>query len=749
MKTKLFYLVFLLTVFLGKAQVNISEGFESGALPAGWITSGFQFGNNSALSYTGTGYAVTVSYTGSNTVLKTHNQISDGNAIDVSVMIRKNPGAVTYFGLGYELNNSTNLVMIPGASESLGSDFSPYHSLSGIIPAGTIPAGTTVKFVIFAMGQGGINSDLLFDDFKALQSSSVTSFPMEYTFDNTRENTIGLNPFTILNTSFVNDRNNNAEKAMQIAASSGSTANMTIIPKGNYPRTVSLWYKTASNGGYPGVFSYGTAAANQMFGLYLGPNGNPVFQAHSTDKDFGGTFAANTWHHVAITYDGTFVKMYMNGSLLGSQPFSLNTGNSSVFKIGNASHILMVDDLKIYGTALTAQEIENLYNYNNTTLPVPVISNISTSGVTTNSATVNYSLNAMGNNTTSVVKYGLANNALTNQITGFSATGNTVISDNVQITGLAPNTQYFYQIEATNSHGTASSSVGSFTTNPVAVAGLIAEYNFNNTYNNVNGNSPFASNGGTSFVADRNGNLNSAININNTGTYATIPNLPYGNSSRTIAFWAKANVLNGDYNMTFSYGSIGTGLANGGSFNNGYVEYFGYIDNFYAAVTHTANTWYHFVYTYDGTTAKIYRNGVLAGQSSKNWNTINNNDLFRLGIGVGNEYAFNGAIDDLKIYNYVLSDSEVANLYDNNSTLTVTDFSKTQSAEVYPNPVKDILNIKTSGTVKSVEIFNTSGSKVKEGKSTNIDMKQLPAGMYMVKITDSEGKTTTKKVIKN
>jgi len=429
---------------------------------------------------------------------------------------------------------------------------------------------------------------------------------------------------------------------MAIISNATSEANIASLPTGNNARTVALWFKRTGTGN-SAVFYYGAQPDYQLFGLFVMTNGNLAFLAGGIGDEISlnnAEIVVGTWYHLAVTYDGALVKIYINGNLTNTFSKSLNTVNTT-FKLGNAEG--GYDDLKIYNYALSNSEIQQLYNVN---------------------------------------------------------------------------------------------------------PEIIAEYNFNNTYNNVNGNTPFASNSGTSFTTDRHGNANSAININLTGTYATIANLPLGNSKRTIAFWAKANVLYNDYNMTFSYGDSSTSKAQGGSFNSSRVEYFGYLNNFYAEETHTANTWYHFVYTYDGTTAKIYRNGVLAGQADKTWNTTSSNNRFRLGIGVGGENNFNGAIDDLKIYNYDLSNTEVANLY-NMENLAVTDFSKTQNAEVYPNPVKDILNIKTSGTVKSVEIFNTSGAKVKEGKSAVIDMKQLSAGIYMVKITDSEGKAITKKVIKN
>ena len=307
----------------------------------------------------------------------------------------------------------------------------------------------------------------------------------------------------------------------------------------------------------------------------------------------------------------------------------------------------------------------------------PTISNVS-AAVTSNAATINYTLNANNDASTSIVKYGLAANALNNQVSGFSATGSTATTGSAAIAGLAENTVYHYEIEATNVKGT-NNSTGTFTTSMAPK--LIAEYNFNNTYNNTLGTNPFSSNGGTSFTADRHGNANSALNINNTGSQATITELPYGNSPRTITFWAKANALRTDYNMTFSYGQGVQNRANGGSFVAGAVTYLAYNNNLHSSsAANLLATWYFFTYTYDGTTAKIYRNGTLIGSETKAWTTFNNNDIFRLGIGVGNEYWFNGAIDDLKIYNYALNNELINNLY-NLNTLPVNLVSFTAKAQ--------------------------------------------------------------------
>ena len=380
---------------------------------------------------------------------------------------------------------------------------------------------------------------------------------------------------------------------------------------------------------------------------------------------------------------------------------------------------------------------------------IPVINNVSSSNVNSNSAKINYILKPNHASTTSIVKYGLASNVLNSQVTGLSASGNVDNSGQVSLTALLPLTTYYYQVEATNSAGTSTSNVESFTTLSAPVPQIVAEYNFNNTRNNVNGTAPFTNNAGLSFVADRNGNGNSAINIANTGTRATIPNLPYGDNPRTISLWVKLNVMRADYNMLFSYGQQSNSSSNGGSMNAGGVMYLGYNNNYQAPSTANAtNTWYHLVFTYDGTNAKIYKNGTFLGTTAKSWNTLNNSDAFDLGVGVGGELWFDGAIDDLQIYNYTLTDSQVANLY-STQTLAVTDVSAKNKIQVYPNPVKDVLNIKSDLGVKNVEIFSLDGKKLKQTNQSKINVSQLSSGVYIIKTMNDKGNVETQKFIKN
>lgn len=379
---------------------------------------------------------------------------------------------------------------------------------------------------------------------------------------------------------------------------------------------------------------------------------------------------------------------------------------------------------------------------------LPVISAINLA-VGSNSATISYSLNANNGATTSIVRYGLTSGSLSSQVAGFSASGSSVTPGSASISGVLPNTLYYYQIEATNSAGTAVSTIGNFTTltSVVTTPVTIAEYSFDNTYNNMNGNSPFGSNAGTSFTTDRHNNANGAININDSGTSATIVGLPYGANPRTISVWAKTNVFDSQINYIFHYGTSANG--NGLALRPTTLLYFANAGaNLETANTYTNTTWVHYVCTYDGSTATVYKNGVLFSSDAKSFNTANALDVFKLGLTEsGTATYFNGAIDDLKIYNYVLSQSEISNLHANN-TLSTSDFSQNNlEVALYPNPVNDVLNIETTLELKSVEIYNLQGQKVLSSSQKAINVSALTSGMYMVRIEDLDHAVSTKKII--
>jgi glucose/arabinose dehydrogenase len=88
-----------------------------------------------------------------------------------------------------------------------------------------------------------------------------------------------------------------------------------------------------------------------------------------------------------------------------------------------------------------------------------------------------------------------------------------------------------------------------------------------------------------------------------------------------------------------------------------------------------ANTFVHLVGTFDGSTVKIYKDGVLAGKAVLHGVYIPDpKSPLRIGAAAGSlgKDTWSGIIDDLRLYNKTLSENEVKNIFINNSANTMT-----------------------------------------------------------------------------
>lgn len=80
-----------------------------------------------------------------------------------------------------------------------------------------------------------------------------------------------------------------------------------------------------------------------------------------------------------------------------------------------------------------------------------------------------------------------------------------------------------------------------------------------------------------------------------------------------------------------------------------------------------------------------------------------------------------------------------------NPVFSATEEHPSSSFTIYPNPVKDILNIKGEIPVKTVKIFTPRGEKVYENSGHNhLNISTLPAGQYLLEIENDKGISTHK-----
>ena len=181
---------------------------------------------------------------------------------------------------------------------------------------------------------------------------------------------------------------------------------------------------------------------------------------------------------------------------------------------------------------------------------------------------------------------------------------------------------------------------------------------------------------GTTVVAGKYGDARS---FNGTSNYISVANNATLNpaSAFTVEAWVKLNSLPGastNYNIvsketycTQGYRLLSVGYGNGGKF---YFLVCGLAGTpaIVGTTVPTIGTWYHVAGVYDGANLKLYVNGLPEGTPPIASGTITNT-IGSMGIGSyngGSLEFMDGTIDDVRIYNYARSASQI--LEDMNKT---------------------------------------------------------------------------------
>ncbi len=96
----------------------------------------------------------------------------------------------------------------------------------------------------------------------------------------------------------------------------------------------------------------------------------------------------------------------------------------------------------------------------------------------------------------------------------------------------------------------------------------------------------------------------------------------------------------------------------------------------------------------------------------------------------------------IRCYNGSISES----MGDYDCSTDIADID-TANIEVYPNPVKEQLNIQSNTELSKVELYNTQGILVQQSANTQtIDVSNLPSGIYILKLFTEKGVYSTKVV---
>jgi hypothetical protein len=183
-------------------------------------------------------------------------------------------------------------------------------------------------------------------------------------------------------------------------------------------------------------------------------------------------------------------------------------------------------------------------------------------------------------------------------------------------------------------------------------------FKFNNDLADSTGkNMAGVSSGPLSFVTDRKGNSNSAIYFDGSAKLVlSAIKIPHPNRV-SMCYWIKP-VANGSlqYYIMSSCG-LGIAAAQAGNLFSGVVS----TPNTNSANANIAdNNWHYLATTYNGTDIKFYVDGLLAATTNQPGNiTITTYDYV---IGFFNNSYWKGSIDEFRMYQTVLTDSQVLQL---------------------------------------------------------------------------------------
>jgi hypothetical protein len=110
--------------------------------------------------------------------------------------------------------------------------------------------------------------------------------------------------------------------------------------------------------------------------------------------------------------------------------------------------------------------------------------------------------------------------------------------------------------------------------------------------------------------------------------------------------------VNNNINFVLGFSTNGTAQFGGSFFNGDWRQ----TPTFQPVI----NTWYHCVFTYDGRTLSLYRNGTLFGSTTYVANPISSQGGVRIGRRWDNAEYLNGKIPVVRIYNRAITASEVS-----------------------------------------------------------------------------------------
>lgn len=435
---------------------------------------------------------------------------------------------------------------------------------------------------------------------------------------------------------------------------------------GSNQATMSVWVKevTATPPGFRGILY----KANSVFEIYTDSAGRIlVFIANNSAFHNAVTSPAytdwDTWHHIAATYDGANVRIYRDGvqvAISGAETGNLSSSTNTFFIGVLHSGALWrgsMDDVRLYSRALSANDIQALYNAGN---GYTCISPDGKTGSIVYNTTHHVMQYCDGNRWVAMNKAGNGGGGCSNP----SGVAGTMIYNS------AMNFMQYCEGDQWMAAGGSA--------DPLLI-GLLAHWKLNETSGSAiadssgNGQNATWTDGGDNVISG--GDLQATapdgagLNFNgNNSNFITHTSRLGDPTNLTLAGWVNISSLD----------TTGSTLINIGG--RVVIEFFSdRVEGSYEAPGAVwrrtsynndilGDGWTHVVWTHDdvNNTQVLYINGIPVANSayteSINWTSANANTYIAKHVS-SNAYHLIGSMDDVRVYNRVLTAGEVSDLY--------------------------------------------------------------------------------------
>jgi len=211
------------------------------------------------------------------------------------------------------------------------------------------------------------------------------------------------------------------------------------------------------------------------------------------------------------------------------------------------------------------------------------------------------------------------------------------------------------------------------------------------------------------------GKIGSSYQFNGTSHYMTINNPVKAATNWTISFWFRRN---GSFAwsdiLTFDTGVDGTAarIEQSGSVTNQYFWFVatGFPSGSLLWVTDGDGIWEHITLVVDDTTARSFKNGVLQYSYTKNINPLPSSNLINIGRRLTSQYL-GMYLNDLRMYNYALSEYEVKELTKANIVHYTFDNPEEEPTINFFQPTFSVLtNAANVGSFNGITMSGTGGA---------------------------------------